>query len=553
MSADAGLRDTFVRPLRTPRPSRRWSLGLSGDLPPDLLERTRERLRAVAFLYSTVFFVVGWAPALIFNPAPFAEDPAYWLPGAISIPFGLLVGVLTFRRSIPSAVLGVLGQAFLVASSFGIAFAEYQGITSGIMRGADAGGLGLSWVAPWVVLYNVVVPSTPRREIPVTLAAVAAVPIAYAVGMAAGRNAPVGGFDFFFALVLPNLMVAVMAHAGARVVFGLSTEVKHARELGSYELVERLGQGGMGEVWSARHRMLARPAAIKLIRPEMLGELSFDRRSMILARFEREAQATAAMRCPHTVELYDFGRTEDGSFYYVMELLDGLDAETLVETHGPLPAERVVYLARQVCHSLAEAHDQGLIHRDIKPANVFVCCYGRELDWIKVLDFGLVKAGPELAGDARLTADGSAGGTPAYMAPEQVLGDREVDGRADLYAVGCFLYWLLTGRLVFEGRNAMDTMMKHVQDVPVPPSQRTELAVPQALDEVVLACLAKDPDARPATADDLSVRLGAVPLSQRWTTERARQWWSVHCPPPRRASSAVAGRARPSPGVPRTS
>lgn len=534
MSDGADLRDTLVQPHRTPW-HRPWKLGFAAELPPDLLERTRERLRVVAFLYATVFFVVGYAPALIFNPAPFSEDPWYWLPGTISIPFGLAVGALTFGRSISPAVLGVLGRAFLVASSFGIAFAEYQGITAGVMRGDEMGGLGLSWVAPWVVLFNVVVPSTPRREIPTTLLAVASAPIAYAIGAVGGRNLALTGFQFFIVFALPYLMIALMAHAGARVVFRLGADVKQARELGSYRLVERLGEGGMGEVWTAQHRLLARPAAIKLIRPEMLGDVRPDLRATMLARFEREAQATAAMRCPHTVELYDFGRTEDGAFYYVMELLDGLDAETLVETHGPLPAGRVVYVLRQVCHSLAEAHDQGLIHRDIKPANVFVCRYGRELDWVKVLDFGLVKDRTDASSDVRLTGDGAgAGGTPAYMAPEQVLGDRDIDGRTDLYSVGCLAYWLLTGQLVFDGRNAMDTMMQHVQAVPVPPSRRTELAVPVELDAVVLACLAKDPADRPPTADALADRLRAVPLPEPWTAQRARQWWSVHRPVPPR-------------------
>jgi serine/threonine-protein kinase len=245
------------------------------------------------------------------------------------------------------------------------------------------------------------------------------------------------------------------------------------------------------------------------------------------------------MRCPHTVELYDFGATDDGAFYYVMELLDGLDAEMLVSTDGPLPAERVVRLWRQVCHSLGEAHQLGLIHRDVKPANVFVCCYGRELDWVKVLDFGLVKAGRERSPDARLTADGAIGGTPAFMAPEQVLGDRPIDGRTDLYAAGCLAYWLLTGTLVFEGRTTVETMMMHVQAEPVPPSRRSELAIPAALERAVLACLEKDPDRRPASADALDALLAAIPVDAPWTAARARGWWRAHCPPHLRERPSV--------------
>jgi serine/threonine-protein kinase len=296
-------------------------------------------------------------------------------------------------------------------------------------------------------------------------------------------------------------------------------------------------------VWRAQHRLLARPAAIKLISPDQLGDPGSERRETILARFDREAQATAAMRCPHTVELYDFGRTDDGAFYYVMELLDGCDGQTLVEAHGPLPAERVVYLLRQMCHSLAEAHDQGLIHRDIKPANIFVCRYGREVDWVKVLDFGLVKGSPQHVRDVRLTGDGHVGGTPAFMAPEQVLGDRSEDGRTDIYALGCFAFWLLTGRYVFEAPTAIGMMMQQVQATPDPPSRRAELPIPPELDRLVLACLEKDPDRRPPTADAVAELLRAVPLAHPWTAERARHWWERHRPAPQRGSAATQGPA----------
>ena len=232
-------------------------------------------------------------------------------------------------------------------------------------------------------------------------------------------------------LVLPYLVVLLVAYVGSRVVYGLGAEVSKAREMGSYRLVERLGKGGMGEVWRAQHRLLARPAAIKLIRPEVLGARDPATRELLLRRFEREAQATALMRSPHTMELYDFGVADDGTFYYVMELLDGFDLDDLVERFGPVPPERAVHLLRQVCASLGEAHEAGLIHRDVKPANLYACRYGREVDFIKVLDFGLVKHGAQAPGTARTTsppAHMSPGGTPAYMSPEQALGEGQVDG-----------------------------------------------------------------------------------------------------------------------------
>ena len=227
---------------------------------------------------------------------------------------------------------------------------------------------------------------------------------------------------FFMGLVLPYLLITVMAYVGARVVYTLGKAVTEARELGSYQLVERLGQGGMGEVWRAQHRLLARPAAIKLIRT---GGSAQAPSAEAVRRFEREAQVTAGLSSPHTVQLFDFGVADDGTFYYVMELLDGLDLETLVRRHGPLPAERAIYLLRQVCHSLAEAESYGLVHRDIKPANLFVCRYGGEYDFVKVLDFGIAKVAQGDDGDTgviELTRDNVVRGTPSYIAPEQALG-----------------------------------------------------------------------------------------------------------------------------------
>jgi eukaryotic-like serine/threonine-protein kinase len=269
--------------------------------------------------------------------------------------------------------------------------------------------------------------------------------------------------------------------------------------------------------------MLARPAAIKLIRPSA-GGVSPDMQQ----RFEQEAQAIARLRSPHTVELFDFGVAENGAFYYVMELLDGLDTEALVRRFGPVPPGRAIHLLRQVCHSLTEAQACGLVHRDIKPANVFLCRYGQDLDFVKVLDFGLVKAvdGRGEAG-AGLTAENMVQGTPAFIAPEQALGD-PVDGRADIYATGCVAYWLLTGQYVFTAETPMGLVMKHMQTPPTPPSASTDAPIPRALDELVLSCLAKDPANRPQSARELSHRLGEIEGASAWTQERARDWWTTH-------------------------
>ncbi|RPH64024.1 MAG: serine/threonine protein kinase, partial [Acidobacteria bacterium] len=385
-------------------------------------------------------------------------------------------------------------------------------------------------VAVWVMLFSVVVPTTPRIGLVSAALSVVAVPITYAIGVALSSNVPLAPDAFFFSLVFPYFVILIMVYASGRVVYRLGAEVRRARELGSYRLVERLGEGGMGEVWRAQHRMLARPAAIKLIRPEMLGATNFESRRLLLRRFEREAQATALMRSPHTMNVYDFGAADDGTFYYVMELLDGFDLDELIDRFGPVPAERAVYFLRQMCDSLGEAHEAGLIHRDVKPANVYVCRYGREPDFIKLLDFGLVKHGVSERGAEKLTAGFVAGGTPAFMSPEQALGEEQVDHRSDIYAVGCVAYWLLTGTLVFKGSTPMETILMHVDREPEPPSQRTELRIPPQLETIVLACLAKKPEARPQTADELAARLSSVPLAREWNVARAREWWNINRP-----------------------
>jgi serine/threonine-protein kinase len=231
----------------------------------------------------------------------------------------------------------------------------------------------------------------------------------------------------------------------------------------------------------------------------------------------------------HTVDVYDYGLTNEGAFFYVMELLDGVSLDTLVKRFGSLPADRAVHLLIQVCHSLSEAHARGLIHRDIKPANIFVCRLGPDYDFAKVLDFGLVK---QSVGEQsiELTADGITAGTPAFMAPEMALGKARVDGRADIYALGCVAYWLVTGRYVFEGSTPVATILEHVRSEPIPPSRRAEVEIPEALEDVIMSCLSKDPADRPQSAEVLGAVLEATSIAQSWTTDRARRWWDLHQP-----------------------
>jgi eukaryotic-like serine/threonine-protein kinase len=385
----------------------------------------------------------------------------------------------------------------------------------------------VSGVTVLILFFGMMAPARPNRMLVAALAAATMDPLG--VWIAHWRGLPVPSPINTFLMFFPNYACAVLAVVPSRILYRLGREIREARALGGYELMERLGEGGMGEVWRAEHRLLARSAAIKLIRPGMLQENGDDQAALTLRRFEREARATAALTSPHTIRLFDFGLTNEGMFYYVMELLDGKDLESLVREFGPLPPARVLHMVRQICRSLAEAHAIGLIHRDIKPAHIYACRMGVEYDFIKVLDFGLVQS--ERRRDGATLATGSPiMGTPAYMAPEIILGESAVDRRVDVYAVGCVAYFLLTGERVFEAASPMNVLLRHVHDDPIPPSQRTEQVVPPQLDELVMACLSKEPAARPPSAMALFELATACHLSDSWGEHAARRWWEAHLP-----------------------
>jgi serine/threonine-protein kinase len=381
----------------------------------------------------------------------------------------------------------------------------------------------------WIVVYPLVVPSIPRKALIASLIAASAGPAAVVLATTFGGAVIDRPAAIAIYYVMTTYTCAVGAYAVSRMVYGLRMRLKRAREIGSYELIDKIGEGGMGEVWRARHRLLVRPAAIKLIRRELLGS-SHPTRTAALWRFEREARETAALRSIHTIDIYDFGITTDGDFYYVMELLDGISLERFVKQFGPMEPARVAFVLRQVCHSLDEAHARGLIHRDIKPANIFLCRLGPDDDFVKVLDFGLVKHVQAAPGTMR-TGEGVTAGTPAYMAPEIALANA-TDGRADIYSLGCVAYYLLTGKPVFSKDGALATVLAHVQEDPVPPSEGSELEIPPALEALTLECLAKDPAARPASASELGDRLAASVAPAAWTPQAARRWWQLHDPHP---------------------
>ena len=309
------------------------------------------------------------------------------------------------------------------------------------------------------------------------------------------------------------------------VSIGIEVEIEddlrsQTRSVGGYKLTRMLGRGGMGEVWLAEHSLLKRPAAVKLT--QLRSDANPEERAQVERRFRREAEVTAQLRSPHTVELYDFGVTEDGLFYYVMEYLEGFDFNALVSRHGPIQPERAAYLVRQACLSLGEAHEAGLVHRDIKPENMFVCRMGHDLDFVKVLDFGIVKQ--TKAGSVSTTDTGMVIGTPAYMAPE-VGGGGVPTPQSDIYSLGCVLYSMVTGRMVFEEESPMGMLIAHVEREPAAPSAVASQPIPEGLEGVILACLAKQPSRRPQTAAALRAMLDAVEFDQPWTEPRAVKWW----------------------------
>lgn len=335
----------------------------------------------------------------------------------------------------------------------------------------------------------------------------------------------------FLAITTAVIALALMGTA-VRNMYRLTSSLRGSANMGSYKLEKLLGRGGMGEVWSAKHRLLARPAAVKLIKARAMGAGSSSGDiETARVRFAREAQAIARLSSPHTVQLYDFGIAENGDFYYVMELLHGFTMEQMVERWGQIDAARVIYLIVQAAESLAEAHQAGLVHRDVKPANIFVCRYGTRYDFVKVLDFGLVKDRTrEHPESVTVTSNGTITGTPAYMAPEIALGKVNIDARADIYSLGCVAYWLLTGKQIFEGDTLMEVLVKHVNQTPPSISSLVELPLPPGLEECILRCIAKDPDERPQTMDELIHDLLSVAADAPWNFARARRWWEAHVP-----------------------
>jgi eukaryotic-like serine/threonine-protein kinase len=374
-----------------------------------------------------------------------------------------------------------------------------------------------------IVGYGTLIPNTWRRCLTATC-------LFGATFMAAlTAQALFNGVDFrgLVSLLLYPLVwttvATVIAVFGSYRVSLLERRVYDAQRLGQYRLVRHLGAGGMGEVFLAEHVLLKQPFAIKLLRPDRVSDPA------VLQRFEREVHAMARLEHWNTVEIYDFGHGADGSFYYVMEYLPGLDLHQLVKTGGAVPAPRAIHLLRQVCAALQEAHANGLLHRDIKPGNVIVCERAGIYDVAKLLDFGLVKSVSSGADDTTLTQEGMVAGTPAYMSPEQASGMENADARSDIYSLGAVAYYLLTGRLLFVKDTAMQTLAAHLYEPVVPPSRHNPTIDP-TIEAVVMRCLEKKPEDRYPDVAAPDRALSSCPGCGEWTQKDAATWWKAQGP-----------------------
>jgi hypothetical protein len=454
----------------------------------------------------------------------------WWLcrRGVRSIGFSRAVesgGLLLF------SIFGVLLSRYILAGFVG----EHAvlGAQAQVMADAYVSMMQVAGTAPQIAIRAALIPSRPRRTVILTglfgapMIAVNSLVVPTADGGLALRALDSEAFPWMpMTMVMMWGFVTIACTVISWVIYGLRAEVREARRLGQYVLEEKLGEGGMGVVYRASHAMLRRPTAIKLLLPDRAGQDA-------LVRFEREVRRTAMLTHPNTVTVFDYGRTTDGVFYYAMELLEGAALDELVQVCGPQPDERVIHLLDQVAGSLAEAHDAGLIHRDVKPGNIVVVDRGGISDLVKVLDFGLVKdvgfkARGEAPSQAALTVAGTITGTPLYIAPETLTAPDTVDARADLYALGAVGYWLLTGTHVFGDHTIFEVCAHHLHSVPEPPSARLPGPVAPDLEAVLLACLSKRPEDRPASAHVLRERLQACAGAGRWTNARAAQWWALH-------------------------
>jgi serine/threonine-protein kinase len=501
-----------------------------GGFDEELRRLLRSRLILVHLLVLAFFVLV--VVVSYYQPTQDESDPpveGYWWRLAVPLAECLIGAVVLWRSpglSQRSLRLWELAHFGIVAAYFGLfrvdllAYADVEGRNALSLPFRSL--VSLQGFIPLILAYGVLIPNTRRRSLlgvaALTAVAFAAIPAAAAASPAVREiDLPRNCVQTALILMFPAA-IAVFAAARASALQRRAFEAeRRAEQIGQYALKRKLGEGGMGEVWLAEHALLKRPCAVKFIRADLAAHPA------TAARFAREVHAVTGLTHVNTVRVYDYGRADDGSFYYVMEYLEGPTLEELVQETGPLPSGRVVYLLRQVCGALAEAHAAGLVHRDLKPSNVIVTALGGQRDVAKLLDFGLVE---DLSADAadRLTRTGTVLGTPAYMSPEQAAGESAVDARGDVYGLGAVAFFALTGRPPFRGKTLGQLLAAHRAE-PAPPLTDFRPDVPADLAAVVARCLAKDPNDRSPSAADLDRALAQCGCAADWSAERAAEWW----------------------------
>jgi serine/threonine-protein kinase len=534
------------RLMRAPSPAgtgQTTSFRADLTLPLSLLNKSVSRLCWITLLFAVTTMAMFFFQ-LLFQPevASLQRQPQYLAIWGSVLALNISFAVIQRRGTFTPGQIMWMASIYQVAVSFGVSMLE-----TALPFPPYVPVRGVSVIALWIAMCGLLIPNTPRMTVLASIGSAITWPAAYFLNLNIYGSEPLP-LNRLAMWLFPTFASAIWAIFFNKRIFHMELEAERAKELGSYELESVIGKGGMGEIWRAKHRLLARDAAIKLIRTDVLAAQTGRSAALVRRRFEAEARATAALRSPHTVSLYDYGPADDGTFYYAMELLDGIDLETLVKRFGPLPAARVAHILTQACDSLEEAHRAGLIHRDVKPTNLFVCRVGMSYDFVKVLDFGLVKTEIQ-DGESRMTKDGMTTGTPAYMAPEVALGKESVDGRVDIYGLGCVAYFLLTGQLVFDEPTATAQALAHVQKDPAKPSLRTELPIPEALEAIILRCLAKDPADRPRSAQALAAELERAEGIGRWTRENAVNWWQLHRPTADKIETPAEPREKSQPSM----
>ncbi len=491
---------------------------------------SQQRLRELTIIYFLITFLMVFWKFGVIGDSDFTQAIPY---GFVLAALGGGILVLSLRKPLSPDSLKMLELGMIVTVAGVFAFAQYQAMLSFSLRNDPTRAQlvmknRVLVTAVLILSYGIYVPKNWRR-VALVVGPLAFLPFGILLALyirhpetmgwlaRSGREDGTAPFMLlgFDAMIL--LILAAGSALGAHTISRLRQQVMEARQLGQYRLTRQLGAGGMGEVYLAEHQLLKRPCALKLIR------LGIESGSKALERFEREVRLTAALSHPNTVEIYDYGRTEDGTYYYVMEYLRGLSLAELVERHGPLPAGRAVHLLRQVCLSLREAHGAGLIHRDIKPSNIFASRRGGTDDVAKLFDFGLVLPVSRI-GPPHESGEGRIFGTPLFMSPEQATGERAIDGRSDIYSLGAVAYYLLTGRPPFDGASGIGLLIAHAHDPVVPPSH-IQTGIPEDLERVVLRCLAKDAADRYPDAQALERALGDCACAADWDHDLAARWW----------------------------